>query len=77
MLFYDDVLQFQSAKVRAGTARAGIYYSQGNCIAAHEAFRATIKTKVSQNSSSTTVLWCLTPAPAFSKTTVLDLFILS
>lgn len=44
-LFYDDVLQFQSEKVRAGIKRAVIYYSEKDCFATHKAFCTTIKTK--------------------------------
>jgi len=39
------VLQFQSEKVRAGTKRTVIYYSEEDGIATHKALSTTIKTK--------------------------------
>lgn len=39
------MLQFQSQKVRAGTKRAVIYYSEKDCFETHKAFRTSIKTK--------------------------------
>lgn len=44
-LFYDDVLQFQSEKVRDGTKRTVIYYSEEDCVATHKVSTTTIKTK--------------------------------